>query len=92
MIQCDVYVDSQTIFAGHINHFSNIIHPVTVNSDYRLDLDGQLACQLSIDQSYLARSANLPIGLCTVSYTHLRAHETVLDLVCRLLLEKKCPH
>eukprot|EP00656_Telonema_subtile_P051837 TRINITY_DN7074_c0_g1_i6.p1 TRINITY_DN7074_c0_g1~~TRINITY_DN7074_c0_g1_i6.p1 ORF type:complete len:1517 (-),score=379.42 TRINITY_DN7074_c0_g1_i6:28-4578(-) len=27
---------------------------------------------------------------CTpVSYTHLRAHETVLDLVCRLLLEKK---
>ena len=25
----------------------------------------------------------------SVSYTHLRAHETVLDLVCRLLLEKK---
>mgnify|MGYP003377124451 CR=1 FL=1 len=23
------------------------------------------------------------------SYTHLRAHETVLDLVCRLFLEKK---
>eukprot|EP00657_Telonema_sp_P-1_P011267 TRINITY_DN6240_c0_g1_i1.p1 TRINITY_DN6240_c0_g1~~TRINITY_DN6240_c0_g1_i1.p1 ORF type:complete len:303 (-),score=96.77 TRINITY_DN6240_c0_g1_i1:74-982(-) len=29
------------------------------------------------------------ISLDTVSYTHLRAHETVLDLVCRLLLEKK---
>src|SRR5665811_759130 len=29
-------------------------------------------------------------ALClAVSYTHLRAHETVLDLVCRLLLEKK---
>ena len=27
-----------------------------------------------------------------VSYTHLRAHETVLDLVCRLLLEKKNTH
>ena len=27
--------------------------------------------------------------LLPVSYTHLRAHETVLDLVCRLLLEKK---
>ena len=27
-----------------------------------------------------------------VSYTHLRAHETVLDLVCRLLLEKKNKH
>ena len=24
-----------------------------------------------------------------VSYTHLRAHETVLDIVCRLLLDKK---
>ena len=24
----------------------------------------------------------------TVSYTHLRAHETEADLVCRLLLEK----
>src|SRR5665811_1425504 len=35
----------------------------------------------------------LPAGLvlpgAPVSYTHLRAHETVLDLVCRLLLEKK---
>ena len=29
------------------------------------------------------------IALDPVSYTHLRAHETVLDLVCRLLLEKK---
>ena len=28
-------------------------------------------------------------GYGAVSYTHLRAHETVLDLVCRLLLEKK---
>eukprot|EP00657_Telonema_sp_P-1_P010219 TRINITY_DN4532_c0_g1_i1.p1 TRINITY_DN4532_c0_g1~~TRINITY_DN4532_c0_g1_i1.p1 ORF type:complete len:131 (+),score=39.37 TRINITY_DN4532_c0_g1_i1:111-503(+) len=28
-------------------------------------------------------------GAKSVSYTHLRAHETVLDLVCRLLLEKK---
>src|SRR5665811_2620034 len=30
-----------------------------------------------------------PGDLMAVSYTHLRAHETVLDLVCRLLLEKK---
>src|SRR5665811_2413504 len=28
------------------------------------------------------------IGAGSVSYTHLRAHETVLDLVCRLLLAK----
>src|SRR5659263_652285 len=30
-----------------------------------------------------------PCGHGTVSYTHLRAHETRHDLVCRLLLEKK---
>eukprot|EP00657_Telonema_sp_P-1_P011923 TRINITY_DN774_c0_g1_i2.p1 TRINITY_DN774_c0_g1~~TRINITY_DN774_c0_g1_i2.p1 ORF type:complete len:156 (+),score=69.20 TRINITY_DN774_c0_g1_i2:123-590(+) len=33
---------------------------------------------------HLEEHAHIP-----VSYTHLRAHETVLDLVCRLLLEKK---
>ena len=32
------------------------------------------------------------VRLEAVSYTHLRAHETVLDLVCRLLLEKKKKH
>src|SRR5680860_1560692 len=31
----------------------------------------------------------VPRGLATVSYTHLRAHETDSYLVCRLLLEKK---
>ena len=35
-----------------------------------------------IKKKYLCES------LISVSYTHLRAHETVLDLVCRLLLEK----
>ncbi|CZR83238.1 hypothetical protein CDFC105_43951 [Clostridioides difficile] len=30
-----------------------------------------------------------PDGKKAVSYTHLRAHETRHDLVCRLLLEKK---
>ena len=29
------------------------------------------------------------IGIEAVSYTHLRAHETGRNLVCRLLLEKK---
>ena len=33
--------------------------------------------------------ATMFYGVGAVSYTHLRAHETVLDLVCRLLLEKK---
>ena len=37
----------------------------------------------------LSQPPELPRGQSAVSYTHLRAHETVLDLVCRLLLEKK---
>ena len=36
-----------------------------------------------------ARQHDREGGAGAVSYTHLRAHETVLDLVCRLLLEKK---
>ena len=40
---------------------------------------------------WLSITVNIGIvlGAVTVSYTHLRAHETEADLVCRLLLEKK---
>ena len=34
-------------------------------------------------------TANISDYTVTVSYTHLRAHETLRYLVCRLLLEKK---
>ena len=40
---------------------------------------------LMLDRAY---HNSIHLGV-PVSYTHLRAHETVLDLVCRLLLEKK---
>src|SRR5664280_3756013 len=39
------------------------------------------------DQEDIFRESAVAL-LLPVSYTHLRAHETVLDLVCRLLLEK----
>ena len=39
----------------------------------------------------LPRADRDDLSIPPVSYTHLRAHETVLDLVCRLLLEKKKP-
>ena len=39
--------------------------------------------------SALAAMAFMAFNRWPVSYTHLRAHETVLDLVCRLLLEQK---
>src|SRR5664280_745392 len=37
------------------------------------------------EQEYGIVPATLGLDVKTVSYTHLRAHETVLDLVCRLL-------
>src|SRR5450756_2324712 len=42
--------------------------------------------------SHLTKAASCQVigyGYSPVSYTHLRAHETRHDLVCRLLLEKK---
>ena len=35
------------------------------------------------------RAEDTTPDISSVSYKHIRAHETVLDLVCRLLLEKK---
>ena len=43
----------------------------------------------SKDFSKRLKKANLNVSSITVSYTHLRAHETDSYLVCRLLLEKK---
>ena len=45
--------------------------------------------QPAYEQSRIRLGRTLLLSLEAVSYTHLRAHETVLDLVCRLLLEKK---
>ena len=44
---------------------------------------------LLVGWAVLARYLTGVVCAVPVSYTHLRAHETVLDLVCRLLLEKK---
>ena len=56
----------------------------------------QLVGHAGVEKNALGRGglASVNVGRDTdiavaVSYTHLRAHETVLDLVCRLLLEKK---
>ena len=48
---------------------------------------GGIVSTSSLDAPFTTRSPVMTTT--TVSYTHLRAHETVLDLVCRLLLEKQ---
>src|SRR5450759_3809306 len=49
--------------------------------------EGGFIVRAQLDRSAESPSASASAG--TVSYTHLRAHETRHDLVCRLLLEKK---
>ena len=55
----------------------NVSQPVALKENLGVDAEAQRQFE---------REATLLAG--SVSYTHLRAHETVLDLVCRLLLEK----
>ena len=60
---------------------------VLVNEFGEIGIDNDLIIEGSEDMIELNNGC-----ICcsiTVSYTHLRAHETRHDLVCRLLLEKK---
>src|SRR5665648_1138534 len=42
-----------------------------------------------LDESIAGKDVLIVEDIVAVSYTHLRAHETRHDIVCRLLLEKK---
>ena len=81
----------------------SLINQISQNSFVRLiDIVGTFAKRvddIEFEHSeYINDNPDQPTGIYSlnygssftpVSYTHLRAHETVLDLVCRLLLEKK---
>ena len=57
---------------------------------FGIDFKGGSEIVLQFDKQIdIAQIRNNITSIGSVSYTHLRAHETVLDLVCRLLLEKK---
>ena len=73
-ITTNTYVDLQELVRG-------VIRDIGYNdAGLRFDADSAAILNVINHQSP---------DIATVSYTHLRAHETVLDLVCRLLLEKK---
>ena len=60
------------------------------SDDYILERKNEDLIQL--DTSYAVASvqfSSIEDNILAVSYTHLRAHETGRNLVCRLLLEKK---
>src|SRR5665811_2021634 len=50
-----------------------------IRQDFKMDLQSEL-------RPLVKQVSAIENSIETVSYTHLRAHETVLDLVCRLLL------
>ena len=60
---------------------------LTVRSDNSTIVDGNYSTYNGMRVALL--NGNIWRNLWTVSYTHLRAHETGRNLVCRLLLEKK---
>src|SRR5678809_495534 len=59
------------------------------NSMYSLYVNTKEWEKLPKEYQAAIECASYEANLDTVSYTHLRAHETVRNLVCRLLLEKK---
>ena len=54
-----------------------------------LDRNRRVHVELNSSIAVSVNDCDSRVGIRAVSYTHLRAHETVLDIVCRLLLEKK---
>ena len=56
---------------------------------YGIDEEDFLSAELEVVPAGTAREMGLDRSMISVSYTHLRAHETGRNLVCRLLLEKK---
>ena len=48
-------------------------------------------CFTSASLASVSVHKSIECSCVAVSYTHLRAHETLMNLVCRLLLEKKKP-
>ena len=57
---------------------------ISNNKEYDAMMD-----TIDFEKNIIFEKENELLVLMAVSYTHLRAHETRHDLVCRLLLEKK---
>ena len=80
-----------TGFAGFAaNAFANTTDYALAqyNTDGTLYINSPTAINIRNAGNQLAAFGSTGLVV-AVSYTHLRAHETVLELVCRLLLEKK---
>ena len=94
LTQLPAYPDEKNLMAFDAGAVSDNQYFVDTTS-IKIGEDGVIRFSLVIKSSAGALNVSYEGIRCAtrerkaVSYTHLRAHETVLDLVCRLLLEKK---
>ena len=94
-IHCDSSVMAEEMYSSHkknlldfapkLTHYHRLVERFGLIDDIKYCLTDDVA-------NVLPYYTNGKLIVRSVSYTHLRAHETVLDLVCRLLLEKKKKH
>ena len=78
--------------AGGWQKASDAGYRASMDSSMALDLDtlvGFIQTTQPIQWQRFEKQCNSDAEKKSVSYTHLRAHETGRNLVCRLLLEKK---
>ena len=81
-----------TKLAAKAAHEGQIIADLNELRRYALNThvdDAEASLVQSLQEKHRAIDAAATAAAEAVSYTHLRAHETKANLVCRLLLEKK---
>ena len=73
------------ISKNELKYFTSLLQKKFRQQEEKFIVDGLKIVEEGLNSSYKCEV----VIVTPVSYTHLRAHETVLDIVCRLLLEKK---
>src|SRR5665648_1093113 len=84
-----IFIDGRLIdcYVGIKNGIIVAISKEKLEADEVIDAEGKMVLPGTVDPHVHIRAPGHDER--AVSYTHLRAHETRHDLVCRLLLEKK---
>ena len=82
-----LHVDFQRVSATEELHIMVPLHFINEDAAPGVKLSGGLVNHVLNEVDVQCLPKDLPEFI-AVSYTHLRAHETVLDPVCRLLLEQ----
>ena len=82
-------IESRDVISYIIRHFRSFgIRPGAENGSFVQTFNIVDGIELGKHNEMVIAGDSLSLSLDSVSYTHLRAHETSLHLVCRLLLEK----